>query len=57
MRIAEEVDKRKQSHASESGLWTEMRKLYGIPAQRVKDIYSKKGEWTQIVKKNKLGSG
>ena len=57
MRIAEEVGKRKQSHASERGLWSEMRKLYGIPAQRVKDIYSKKDEWTHIVKKNKLGSG
>ena len=55
MRIAEEVHKRKRSHASEIGLWTEMRKLYGIPAQRVKDTYSKKDEWTQMMKKNKLG--
>ena len=55
MKIADAVDEEREAFATEHELWQHLRKKFGVPVQRLKDIYAKKDQWQNLVKANQLG--
>ena len=56
MKICDDIEKQKESFSKEDELWSHVRKVYGITVQRLKDIFSKRQQWINLVKSNNLGA-
>ena len=56
MKICNDIEKQKVSFSKEDELWAHMRKVYGVTVQRLKDIFSKRQQWINLVKSNNLGA-